>query len=481
MFHGVTKLQLEDAYKTYHSKYYGQKGDYFAALYLAQELNKPIDEIAHQITFGNNDYGIDAFHIDSERRNLYLYQFKWSNDHKLFKESYHRLIKDGMERIFGNPKQDQNLNPLLSHLKASIHENQSVIDRVYIKFVFNGSPEKAEKNKHLESLREDLESKKYLINNYFVGRDVSLTIGYVSNETNNVSIEHVKDAHRYKLSLENFISSKTENGETIFVGFVYLLELYKMYQVMGIRMFERNLRAGLSLDKPVNRALKRALKDVLDGSYNPEHFVFNHNGVTISVEKIDFADNHAIFTEPRVLNGAQTLTCTAALMEQLKGSKELIVNMERLESIKVLAKIVCSATQPFITNVTINTNRQNPVEPVNLRASDEIQLQFEDKFKDEVEAGYERQENAFESQSDEDLTEKGIKQRKKIKIRKLHFVALGDRHSLTSVGNTNRIWYSGTPESTDFRELQSGYENVVDFNENEVSTVGVKSRRMDVF
>lgn len=29
-----------------------------------------------------------------------------------------------------------------------------------------------------------------------------------------------------------------------------------------------------------------------------------------------------------------------------------------------------------------------------------------------------------------------------------HFVALGDRHSVTSVGETGRIWYAGTPEPT---------------------------------
>lgn len=36
---------------------------------------------------------------------------------------------------------------------------------------------------------------------------------------------------------------------------------------------------------------------------------------------------------------------------------------------------------------------------------------------------------------------------------RVHFVALGDRHSLTSVGSTGRIWYSGTPLMTDFDEI----------------------------
>ena len=57
---------------------------------------------------------------------------------------------------------------------------------------------------------------------------------------------------------------------------------------------------------------------------------------------------------------------------------------------------------------------------------------------------------------------------------KIHFVALGDRHSLTKVGGGNRIWYSGTPEATDFPEVQSGYVQVVEIDEGGVSTKPVQ-------
>jgi DNA repair exonuclease SbcCD nuclease subunit len=35
----------------------------------------------------------------------------------------------------------------------------------------------------------------------------------------------------------------------------------------------------------------------------------------------------------------------------------------------------------------------------------------------------------------------------------IHYLALGDRHSMTSVGSTNRIWYSGAPLVTAFDEV----------------------------
>jgi len=57
---------------------------------------------------------------------------------------------------------------------------------------------------------------------------------------------------------------------------------------------------------------------------------------------------------------------------------------------------------------------------------------------------------------------------------KVHFIALGDRHSLTKVGSGDRIWYSGTPESTDFREDHSGFCQIVNLDGDHVTTEEVK-------
>ena len=57
---------------------------------------------------------------------------------------------------------------------------------------------------------------------------------------------------------------------------------------------------------------------------------------------------------------------------------------------------------------------------------------------------------------------------------KVHFIALGDRHSLTKVGSGDRIWYSGTPESTDFREDHSGFCQIVNMDGADVITEEVK-------
>jgi DNA repair exonuclease SbcCD nuclease subunit len=63
----------------------------------------------------------------------------------------------------------------------------------------------------------------------------------------------------------------------------------------------------------------------------------------------------------------------------------------------------------------------------------------------------------------------------------VHYVALGDKHSLTRVGASGRVWYSGSPEVTNFDDVESdpGHVLVVDIDESDPSrAVTVESRRV---
>ena len=46
----------------------------------------------------------------------------------------------------------------------------------------------------------------------------------------------------------------------------------------------------------------------------------------------------------------------------------------------------------------------------------------------------------------------------------IHYVALGDRHSTTDVGDTGRVWYSGAPEPTRYDETDPGNVLVVELD-----------------
>src|SRR5690348_7278826 len=125
---GITSRDLELAYAQQKTLYGGSKEDYFALLYLTREFDKSPDQVARHIAFGKDVMeGINAFHVDVNRRNLYLFQFQWSKQHQAFKEPLRRLAHEGMERIFGPTPASP--GPLLSELRDRLHEDQAIIDK----------------------------------------------------------------------------------------------------------------------------------------------------------------------------------------------------------------------------------------------------------------------------------------------------------------------------------------------------------------
>ncbi|MDX1917798.1 MAG: AIPR family protein [Candidatus Caenarcaniphilales bacterium] len=417
----ITLDQIESTFSQLKRRYEGRKEDYFAPLWLAKEFKKPIDEVVEYCSFGGDDFGIDAYFVDREARNIHLYQFKWSENHELFKDSYQRLIADGMDKIFGDSLQNSRTNPLIHRMKSDLLKHRDIINKVFFYFVFNGDSKKPEDSTVLENLREDLESKKYLVDRFFEGRNVIMTIQYISNCNRTINtIANVKKSNSYDIRFRGAKEAKrTQNKEALHLGFISIGDLYRMYSAMNQKLFERNIRSGLSPHLSPNIAIKKSLKEiVVSKNLDPDYFSFHHNGVTIYAEEIEFYDSEkATLHEPRILNGAQTIHTLNHFV-----TKDLIVHpdhekfMKVLDEIEVIARIVTDCKKDFVTKITISNNKQNPVEPWNLRANDLIQLELEDKFKKDG-FFYERQEKAFENLHDSDLDDLGIHEtRKQIKM-----------------------------------------------------------------
>lgn len=416
----ISDQMIDQAFEDLKKTCGGVRNDYFGLLYLEREFGIDRDVAINQVAFGGNDYGFDGFHFDEEKRNLYLYQFKCSDSFAQFKPSFRRLIDDGMERIFGATYQDQGMNPLLQQIKSCLLENEAVIDRVLVHFVFNGDPAEAERSAVLDKLREDLENKKYLIDQRF-GRPVTLVVEFRSARSRRVgSSSHVRKTRTYPMHFEEALTRTGPDGEILTVGFLRLMDLHRVYEDMGQRLFDRNIRAALADSEAVNRSLDKAFRRiVIDHSEPASAFAFDHNGVTLSAEALHGEDGIFRITEPRLLNGAQTVATLSRFLKGNAGNQKLVDGKADLDGLYVLAKIVTNAEPAFVTAVTVNNNRQNPVEPWNLRANDDIQVELQDKFAEELGIFYARQENSFENLSDEDLEDRGITEYKAVELKRL--------------------------------------------------------------
>lgn len=416
----ITDYQVSQAHSDLKDSCGGVKNDYFGLLYLEQAFHVPRTEAVSQVAFGGNDYGIDGFHFDPERRNFYLLQFKYSESYAQFKSSFLRLTQAGMQQVFSAQSQDALSNQLLMNIKSNLHENQAMVDRLYVLFVFAGDVQEANRSQVMDKLREDLEGKKHLIDKFF-GREVNLIIEFRSAKSlERGAVTRVQRTHTYQIHLEDVLERTGPNGERMQVGFLHLADLLAIYGDMKSRFFERNIRSALPDDVAVNRALARAYRSIiLDGRTSPGAFAFNHNGVTLSAESLVQEEGVYRITEPRLLNGAQTLTTLERFVGANRGILGVREAKDRLDRLQVLCKVITAAGPDFITSVTVNNNRQNPIEPWNLRANDLVQLALQDKFKDEANLFYERQENAFINLSDEDLEDEGVAPVRPIKIKEL--------------------------------------------------------------
>ena len=61
----------------------------------------------------------------------------------------------------------------------------------------------------------------------------------------------------------------------------------------------------------------------------------------------------------------------------------------------------------------------------------------------------------------------------------VHYVALGDKHSRMQVGTTGRVWYSGSPEVTNYDDIEPdpGHVLVVDIDESDPAAARAGRRR----
>jgi hypothetical protein len=426
----ISDREIDNAFAALSKTHGGTRKNYFGLVYLEKEFDLPRSVAANQVSFKGNEYGVDGFHVDTAKRNLYLYQFRQSASYNLFKSTLQKLVDGGIERVFSGGRLDSTADPMLRQLRSRLMENQAVIDRVCIHFVFEGDPAEAERSQALDKLREDLENKKYLIDQFF-GREVTLIIEFRSGKTKKAgAVAYVSKTHSYPLELTDTISMPGPDNEVLTVGFVRIMELYAMFKEMGSRFFDRNIRGALPEDEVVNRSLTRAFRRiVLEGKDLPTVFPFNHNGVALSAEVLEEDNGHLKIVEPRILNGVQTLITLERFLNASSDHDAFKQGSRKLDGVKVLCKVVTKAQPEFVTTVTVNNNRQNPVEPWNLRANDRIQLELQDKFRNQLGIYYERQEHAFSGLSEDDLGGLGIKELRAIQLlplAKTFLVADGD-------------------------------------------------------
>jgi hypothetical protein len=475
----VTQEEIDKAYSSLSQQFGGRKEDYFGVLYLSRKFNISENEAASFIALGGStNAGIDGYYHDTDRKTLYLYAFRWSEDHMSFKEPLEKLGNNGINKIFFDPTKYENDHPLIVSLKTHLSQNWKDMDRVIIDFVFNGDPVDAEQSKVLSFLRESVEDKRGYVESYFgrIGEAHShdLIFRYVSNISTLGTATSSRESAQYAINFESSLSISSSSGENsdpnqMKVIFLSLADLYRMYSDLGERFFEKNLRSGLGEGKMTNTQIRNSLQRILDGQEDAGNFALYHNGVTLTAQILeDGAPSTIKMTEPRILNGAQTVKILKHFVDEGLSKKRektgrsrkkiedteshaspLSLMQKKLSEAKVLARVIRTSDEEFLKKVTISNNRQNPIMPWNLKANDLSQISFEELFA-KLGIYYERRENAFKSLMEEDADvasidgEKGVVEARKLAQTLLALQGQIDRMSQLKEVFENEKWYRDT-------------------------------------
>jgi hypothetical protein len=133
-------------------------------------------------------------------------------------------------------------------------------------------------------------------------------------------------------------------------------------------LFSRNVRLNLGKTEP-NRNILNTFID------EPKEFVFSNNGITIICDKSKYdTGNHEIkLTNPRVVNGSQTLHSIRDVKNPCKEARVMvrIIQIQTTGSGNLEKDI--KLKKDIVNKIAIRSNLQNPIYKWNLAANDEFQ------------------------------------------------------------------------------------------------------------
>jgi len=133
-------------------------------------------------------------------------------------------------------------------------------------------------------------------------------------------------------------------------------------------LLEPNVRDYQGKRNPVNADIRATLSTTED-----KEFWWLNNGVTILAENCTIAGDKLMVTSPEIVNGLQT---SQEIFNHFKGSKT-----SDSDSRHILIRVLVLADEPTRNRVIKATNFQTAVEPLSLRATEQVHFDIEERLK----------------------------------------------------------------------------------------------------
>ena len=405
---GVEKLRVDRGFG---------KGvpDCFAPWYLNQFHSLSEDTATRQSSDGSGDFGLDGFALldnPAQPPKLLLLQAKYSHsvsDVRSGIGGFKRLLPELAKMLDCQPTEVGDENKVLVNLRAKLNELDPVI-RGKLQLEFSVI--------HLcEEPTVVLSDKTDLAKNDLRREIEELLSKRLAKISTVGPLEMGPRVDEVIVPPEEIPLTFAASGDPLVIptgrmwlGLGKLSEVAELYHTRGADLFQKNVRLFIRSKKKRERGPSGKMKDALNriccSTREPlaaETFAFSHNGVTLVSKRVSPNGGSVVVVEPYILNGCQTIM-TAYLFRN-DPTLRTRIDEAKWRSIPVPMRIIETRDEDMVKQITINSNRQNAIRAVALRANDDIQLKLEERFR-QVHILFERQENAFaevEASHPEDL------------------------------------------------------------------------------
>jgi hypothetical protein len=338
----------------------------FVCLSVATYLDIEIEEAFDLITEGGNDAGIDAIYISDVNDYDFQvtifqgkYSFKLENDDITFPANSVQKVVGGIGAIF-DPSKPVMMN---DYLEPKVEEIRSLIADFYkpnIRCVFTNN-----------GLKWNEEGDNHIKNAGFPETQVQFEHFNHENIVNSLQSNEGISEH-IQLSGKSIIEGF--NFKRVLIGKINVVELSKLFEKHGDRLLDQNIRKYLGLNKNrVNAAIKETLI-----SEKRDNFYFYNNGITMICSKFSTNEvqesNRPVRVENlQIINGGQTCR---TILHTVTGSSTIDYSNAYV-LIRLYELSENEGNDSLITDVTIATNSQNPVDLRDLRANDDRQRRLE--------------------------------------------------------------------------------------------------------
>lgn len=292
-----------------------------------------------QITDGSQDGGMDAFHIDQERKKLYMIQSAFRNTSVNFEKKSlgtDKLIKMEVTRITKGEAKDSNgkhFNSKIIAFQKKLGEIRDIAKYDYV-VLFLGNIY----GLNDEQIRRFIDNTQYEIydsNKAYERLIFPLSTGtYYDPEEIVITLELAQKEHpRLKQSVD------TEFGQfNVTAIFVPTSEVGRILSRYKNAILKYNPRNFLSLQrKSVNEKIRNSITD-----HEKNNFAILNNGITILSDNVSISEStgkknqgQLILTRPQILNGGQTAYTLSTIYDEYVAKPQ-----NPLEGKEVLLKIV---------------------------------------------------------------------------------------------------------------------------------------------